>query len=160
VQTLAQAQTLASATAYKSTATAVGSGTITIQFGTYSSGAFTPSAERATQTITIAPGQSSISSVRDAINAANAGVSASIVNDGTGNRLVLASTASGTASALRVTVADDDGNNTDAAGLSALAFDASTGGTSNLQEKIAAQDATFVVDGIPITKLQNVATDV
>src|SRR5262249_47342191 len=140
VQILAQAQTLA-ATALPTTSTAVGSGTITLQFGTYSGGAFTANADRATQTITIAPGQSSLASVRDAINAAGAGVSASIVNVGTGYRLALTSQASGAANAMRITVADDDGNNTDAAGLSMLAFDASTGGTSNLEEKITAQDA-------------------
>src|SRR5262249_29147805 len=87
VDKLAQAQTLASATAYPSTGTVLGSGTITIQFGAYNAGSFTPSAQRATQTITIAPNQSSLSSVRDAINAADAGVTASLVNDGTGYRL-------------------------------------------------------------------------
>src|SRR6185369_14560659 len=144
VQTLARAQTLAT-TAYASTGTTLGSGTITLQFGAYNAGTFTPSAERATQTITIPSGQSSLASVRDAINAAKAGVTASVVNDGTGYRLVLAASASGAANALRITVADDDGNNTDAAGLSALTFDASTGGTSHLEEKISAQDARLVV---------------
>src|SRR5688572_25214099 len=98
VLTLAKAHTLATA-AQPSMATTLGSGTITLQFGTYDAGAFTQNPERATKTITIAAGQSSLESVRDAINAAGAGVSASIVNDGTGYRLALSSTASGTANA-------------------------------------------------------------
>jgi flagellar hook-associated protein 2 len=159
VQTLAKAHTLAT-TAYAATSTPVGSGTITIQFGKYDAGVFTSSAERASETISIPSGQTSLASVRDAINSADAGVSASIVNDGTGYRLVLTSGASGTANALRITVDDDDANDTDASGLSALTFDASTGGTSRLEEKVAAQDATLVVDGITITKSQNLAADV
>jgi flagellar hook-associated protein 2 len=158
VQTLARAPTLAT-TAYATTSTTVGTGTITLQFGKYDSGTFTPSAERATQTITVASG-GSLSSVRDAINAAKAGVTASIVNDGTGYRLVITGESSGTANALRLTVADDDANNTDASGLSAITFDASTGGTSHLEEKVAAQDAKLVVDGITIVKPQNIAADV
>jgi flagellar hook-associated protein 2 len=57
--------------------------------------------------------KSSLAGVRDAINAANAGVSASIVNDGSGNRLVIASKDSGVANALKITVADDDADNTE-----------------------------------------------
>ena len=159
VLTLAKAHTLATA-AQPSMATTLGSGTITLQFGTYDAGTFTQNPERATKTITIAAGQSSLESVRDAINGAGAGISASIVNDGTGYRLALSSTASGTANALRITVADSDGNHTDAAGLSALAFDAATGGTMNLEEKVAAQDATLVVDGITVKRSSNVASDI
>ena len=159
VQALARAQTLA-AVAQPSTATTIGSGTITLQLGTYAGGAFTANPDRASKTITIAPGQASLAGVRDAINAAGAGVSASLVNDGTGYRLALTSQASGAANAMRITVADDDGNNTDAAGLSLLAFDATTGGTSNLEEKVAAQDATLVVDGIEVRRATNVAADV
>jgi len=158
VQDLAQAHTLA-ATALPSASTALGSGTITLQFGTYDSGTFAANPDHATQTITIAPGQSSLAGVRDAINAAGAGVSASIVNVGTGYRLALTSQTSGAANAMRITVADDDGNNTNAAGLSLLAFDASTGGSSNLEEKIAAQNAQVVVDGITVASPKNTLSD-
>jgi flagellar hook-associated protein 2 len=159
VLTLARAHTLATA-AQPSASTTLGSGTITLQFGTYDAGTFTQNPERATRTITIAAGQSTLASVRDAINAAGAGVSASIVNDGTGYRLALSSTASGTANAMRITVSDSDGNHTDATGLSALAFDAAAGGTMNLEEKVAAQDATLVVDGITVSRSSNVASDI
>src|SRR5262249_1199418 len=54
----------------------------------------------------------------------------------------------------------DDGNNTDAAGLSMLAYDASMGGTANLEEKMTAQDAQLVVDGISVASASNAVSDV
>jgi len=158
VQTLAQAHKLKSAN-FVATSTTVGSGTLTIQFGTYSGGVFTLNADKATGTVTIGSSQSSLAGVRDAINAANVGVSASIINDGTGNRLVVASKDSGIANALKITVADDDLANTDNAGLSQLAYDASTGGTMNLTQTVAAQNAAVVIDGISISKASNILTD-
>ncbi|RIK14643.1 MAG: flagellar hook protein FliD, partial [Anaerolineae bacterium] len=90
VQTLAQAQKLRS-DVFAATGDSLGSGTLTIQFGTYSGGSFTLNPDKAAQTITIGSDKATLSGVRDAINAADAGVSASIVNDGTGYRLVVAS---------------------------------------------------------------------
>lgn len=158
VQTLAQSQKLKSEN-FTSTSTTVGSGTLTIQFGTYSGGAFTLNPEKAAQSITIDPGQSSLVGVRDAINEANISVSASIINDGSGNRLVLTSKDTGLSNALKITVADDDANNTDNTGLSQLAFDASTGGTSHLTETVAAENANLVIDGINISKATNTVSD-
>ncbi len=158
VQTLAQAHKLKSG-AFAATSSTIGSGTLTIQFGTYSSGAFTLNPDKAAQTIAIDAGQSSLAGVRDAINAANAGVSASIVNDGSGNRLVIASKDGGTANALKITVADDDLANTDDSGLSRLAYDASTGGTTNLAQTVTAQNAVVVIDGITISKPSNAISD-
>ncbi len=97
--------------------------------------------------------------MRDAINDANAGVTASIINDGSGNRLVIASKDSGLANALKITVADDDLANADNAGLSQLVYDASSGGTTNLSQTVAAQNATAVIDGISISKASNTISD-
>ena len=47
--------------------------------------------------------------MRDAINAANIGVSATIINDGTSNRLVLTAKDTGAASSIKITASDDDG---------------------------------------------------
>jgi flagellar hook-associated protein 2 len=158
IQTLAQSQKLKSAS-FATTSTAIGSGTLTIQFGTYNGGTFTLNPDKAAQSITISPGNSSLSGIRDAINQANAGVSASIVNDGTGNRLVIASQDTGLSNALKITASDDDGNNTDNAGLSQLVYDASTGGTTNLSQTVAASNATLVIDGISVSKTSNNITD-
>ena len=81
VQALAQAQKLKSGN-YGATADAVGSGTLTIQFGSYAGGVFTANGDKSAKTIEIKPADNSLGAVRDAINAANAGVTASIVNDG------------------------------------------------------------------------------
>lgn len=158
VQTLAQAQKLRSG-AFATTEASVGSGTLTIQFGSYDGGSFTLNPEKSARTIAIGSGQSSLAGVRDAINAADAGVTASIIHDGGGYRLVISSREAGLANALRITVADDDGNDSDDAGLSRLAFDASTGGTANLAQTVAAQNATLVIDGIAVSKPTNTVSD-
>src|SRR4030067_290751 len=88
VKQLAQAQKLASK-AFTNTTDTVGIGTLTIQFGTWSGGVFAANATKASQTVTIGSGNSSLAGIRDAINAAKVGVTAAILNDGTGNRLAL-----------------------------------------------------------------------
>jgi len=160
VSQLAQTQFTASSDVSSSTAT-VGTGTLTIQLGTYGTGntSFTPSATPAA-TITIGSGNSSLSGIASAINAANAGVSASIVNDGTGARLVLTSSTTGAANGFKVSVADGDGNNTDAAGLSGLAYDPTrTGGTPQTTLLQSAQNANLSIDGIAITSASNTVSD-
>lgn len=158
VQALAQAQKLASV-AFQSTTDEVGSGTLTIEFGTYSGGSFALNPERTAKTIIIGSNNSSLAGVRDAINAAAAGVTASIINDGSGNRLVLAASETGLANALRITVADADLANTDQSGLSRLAYDAATGGTAHLTQTAAARNAALVIDGISISKASNTVND-
>ncbi len=158
VQQLAQAQKLKSA-AFASTSETVGTGTLTIQFGSYSGGSFTLNPDKAARTITIGNDKASLAGVRDAINAANAGVTAGIVNDGSGNRLVLSSKDSGLANALRISVSDDDGDHGDNAGLSRLVYDATTGGTKNLTETVEAKNAALVIDGISISKPTNTVND-
>ena len=154
VSQLATAQTLASS-AYGSPTASTGTGSITIQLGTWNAGqtAFTPGASGAV-TINIASGSDSLSSVRDQINAAGAGVTASIVTDSSGSRLVFRGTATGESSGFQVSVNDDDGNSTDASGLSALAFDPSTG-VNSLTQKVAAGNALAVVNGLDIVSESN-----
>ena len=157
---LAQQHKLASA-GYASVNDVVGSGTLTIQFGTYDSGAntFTANADKATKNITIAPAGNTLAGIRDAINAANAGVTATIVNDGSaaGNKLVLTSADSGAANSLKISVADDDGTPLDGGGLSALAYDptAVAGSGKNLGQTAAAQDALLKIDGIAVRQSTN-----
>ncbi|KVW96071.1 flagellar filament capping protein FliD [Thiobacillus denitrificans] len=157
---LAQQHKLASS-GYAATSDVVGSGTLTIQFGTYDSGlnTFTANADKATKTITIAPANNTLAGVRDAINAANAGVSATIVNDGsaTGNRLVLTSTDSGANNSLKISVTDDDTISTDMSGLSALAYNptAAVGSGKNLSQVAAAQSAQLKIDGITVNQSTN-----
>lgn len=164
VKQLAQSHKLASA-GFTNTTDTVGSGALTIQFGTWNGSTFTANADKATQTVTVASSQNTLTGIRDAVNAANIGVTAAIVNDGTtsGNKLVFTSNDTGAANSLKITVTDDDGNNTNNSGLSQLAYDpaGTAGNGKNLTETVAAQNATLKVDGIDnISKASNTVTDV
>jgi flagellar hook-associated protein 2 len=159
VDKLAQTETLAS-NVIPSNAVSVGTGSLTISLGTLSNGTFTANSANTPTTITIPAGSDSLTAIRDAINAAGAGVTASIVNVGNGSRLMLSANASGAANAIKVSVADNDGNNTDGSGLSQLAYDpaAPAGAGKNMTETVAAQDAAFNVNGIDITASSNLVT--
>jgi len=161
VTALAQAQKLASS-GFTSTSDVVGTGVLTFDTGAFAAGVFTSNGNGA-KSVTIASGNQTLSGIRDAVNAANIGVSATIVNDGSaaGNRLVFTSLATGAAQSLKISVGDSDGNDVDAAGLSRLAFDpaALAGSGRNLVQTVAAQDAQLTIDGIDVRKPSNVITD-
>lgn len=164
VTSLAQNQKLQSSAPFASMSTVLGSGSLSISFGTYDNATppiFTLNSDKPTKTIDIAAGQSTLSGVRDAINSANVGVSANIINDGTTNHLVITSKDSGIANALRISVSDSSGvpitGNT---GLSALAYDpSSTVPITNMAIGMAAKNAEMTIDGIPISKSSNTITD-
>jgi len=77
---------------------------------------------------------------------------------GTNTKLVLTSSTTGAAGQLSVNVADDDGNNTDAAGLSQLFY--VQGDVNNrLTQVDPAQDARITVDGFTVTSSTNQFVD-
>ncbi len=160
VTNLAQAHRVASE-AFENTTDEVGTGEITFRFGTYDSGGntFTANADKAIGTVTIDSSNSSLQGIRDAVNAADIGVTASIVNDGSGYRLLFKSDDSGADNSLEITVTDTtDGNNLDSSvGLSQLAYDptATVGNGKNLTETSTAEDAEFSIDGLSMTRSSN-----
>lgn len=172
VDRLAQAQTLvARGVATTTDDIGVDAATITIDFGsieddgsgglafdtvsgTYSGATFAADASKTAISVSLEAGKTSLADVRDAINAAAKGaVTASIVNDGTSNRLVLTAAATGQQSSMRVAVA---GANADLQGL--LANDPA--GTQNLKQTAAAQDAALAVNGIDVTSASNTVSGV
>jgi flagellar hook-associated protein 2 len=170
VKTLAQSQKLlispSASAGYPSLDWPVGTGTITIDFGTFTTiapvpadpaakSSFAANADKTTKTIDIGAGNQTLSGVRDAINAANAGVSASIINDGNGYRLSLTSTDTGARNAMRINVANATSD------LGQLNYDpsAADAGKTKAAENVKAQDAVIVVDNITITKQSNTITD-
>jgi flagellar hook-associated protein 2 len=157
VQKLAQSQTVTSG-ALAGSDTVVGGGTLRIQLGTQPSGAssFTPDAARPEVSVTVAAG-ATLAEVRDAINGAGAGVRASIVRDGDQVRLFVTGTTSGANQAFRLQADDGDGNSTDTAGLSSIAFDptAAAGAGRNLTMMRAASDAEYTIDGVALTAHSN-----
>lgn len=159
VDRLARPQILASGR-YAASTTAVGTGTLTLTLGTTAAdGSFTARAGATPVTVTITPANNTLAGVRDAINAAKAGVTASIVNDAQGSRLVLRG-ADGADSSVRIEAADDDGNATDTAGLSALAWNPAAPVAGAMAQTQSAQDARFFLDGVELSSATNAPKDV
>jgi len=157
VQQLAAAQTLSSA-AVTSADTVVGAGTLTLQFGSRPAGNTTFTADAARPAVSVSiPANATLAQVRDAINGAGAGVRASIVKDGDQVRLFMTGSAEGANQAFNITVADNDGSPTNAAGLSMLAFDppALAGAGSNMTLARSAADAQYTLDGVALSAHSN-----
>ena len=164
VTTLAQAQKL-TVVGQATSNTAVGNGTLTFDFGTisgtfdsvtgkYTSASFSSNGS-GNKTVTIDNTNNSLSGIRDAINSAKIGVTATIVNDGNAStpyRLVLSSDKQGVANSIKISVSGD------VALSNLLAHDPAA--TQNLAQTITAQNATFKVDGVAISKSTNTITDV
>lgn len=163
ISQLAQQHKL-SASAVSATSDVVGTGTLTIEFGTHDAtgGTFTTNAGKTPLTLTIDSSNNTLSGIRDAINTANAGVGASIIYDGSGYRLIVSSNDSGAANSLKITASDDDGDNADASGLSFLAYDplATSGSGKNLSQLSEARNALLTVDGIAISHPSNSISNV
>lgn len=100
--------------------------------------------------VTIDGGNNTLAGIRQAINDAGAGVTATIINDGTTNRLVLSSKTSGSVGAISVTVTDGGSGGTHP--LSDL-------DSTNLVQTQAADDANVTINGIAITRSSNTITD-
>ena len=133
VSSLAQAISMASSNFADTISAAIGIGTLTITTGTNSP-----------VTVTINSSNNTLSGVRDAINSAGAGVTATIINDGSSAPYRLLITANDTGTANSFSVADS------LSGGQAL-------GITQIQ---AATDAQFVINGASITKSSNSISDV
>ncbi|HAS1783382.1 TPA: flagellar filament capping protein FliD [Enterobacter cloacae] len=98
-------------------------------------------------TVTLADGDTSLNGIAKAINAANGGVSASVVKADDGDyRLMLTSKTTGTDSDMTVTVTGDDT-------LNAVI------GSGALNEQVKSQNAVVNVNGIQIVRQSNTITD-
>jgi len=154
ISRLATAQSLASDAV--TPGSQIGSGTITIDFGSYASdlSSFDTDPGRTSLIIPVVSGEDQLEQIRDKINAMKAGIVANVVTDVNGSRLVMRAVDSGAANAFRVTVADDDGNPVDNSGLSRLAYDP-TQGINAGSRKQAAANALATIDGVEIESASN-----
>lgn len=167
VTRLAQAQSLAGI-GYAKQDAQVGSGTLTFEFGTttgfdetsgnYVNPKFTANTstdkEPNPKTVTIEPGKGSLQDIRDAINKANVGVKASIINDGSAKpfRLILTSEKTGEAMSMRVSGSSPE--------LQSLAgYNPETPGSNGMTETLRATNAALTVNGIAITSASNTVVD-
>jgi flagellar hook-associated protein 2 len=165
VDSLAQVQKLVSpAPGSASSASAIGaavSSSVTITLGSisgtavdgqYASAGFSPAGQPVS--LTIDSSNNTLAGIRDAINAAGAGISATIINDGgaTPYRLALTSGTTGTASSMRIAVSGD-------ASIEALLAYDPTAPAQNLDQVQAAQDARLSIDGVAITRPTNAVSN-
>jgi len=149
VSQLAKSQKLASA-GFASTADTVDTGALAITFGSYDAAspyAFTANTAKTALSINIDSSNNTLAGVRDAINATNTSVTATIVNNGSANQLVITSKDTGEVNSLQIS------------GISQLAYDKSND-IANMTEVQAAKNAMMEVDGITVTKASNTITDV
>ena len=154
VTKLAQRQSLTSANIANS-ATVIGDGTMTFTLGSAGVGGFVADIARTPVSVSI-PANATLTQVRDAINGASAGVTASVITDLNGSRLSLKSKDTGANQAFEVNVADSDGNNTDALGLSQLRFSFASPGS--MVPAQTAANAELSIDNVAITSASNTVT--
>lgn len=142
VQSLASAQTVATGV-YPTTTTTPGSGVLRIDLGAWGAGqtSFTGKSPAVSADITVAA-TDTLSDVRDKINAAGIGVTALIMTDASGSRLLMRSSTTGAANGFRTS------------GIAGLDYDPSAGAAGMTQTQAAA-DAKATVNGLPVTSTTN-----
>ena len=155
VDQLAKRQVAASAPV-DAASTIFAAGTLAIERGT--TGSFGVSPGAGAITVSVSSGDT-LSTVRDRINAAGAGVTASLVNDSTGTRLVLRSSDTGASNAFRVTATTSGPPAPGQTSLDMLGADPSGAGATGMSVKQPAQDALFTVDGLELSSASNRVTD-
>lgn len=153
VQSLAAAQTVTSGS-FASSSSTLGTGTLTIELGSWNNATtppgFTSQSGASPVSLTIDSADTSLASIRDKINAAGAGVTASIINDANGARLSLSSRTTGAVNGFRIGATG---------GLSALAYDPSTTGSQMTLNQSAA-NAQATINGIQVQSTTNTLTNV
>ena len=149
ISALATGQTLAF-TGYASTTSIVGEGSLQLERGDWSSGSFVASATKSASSLAITS-TDTLASLRDKINILNYGVTASIFGAGDGTYNLVLKSGEGKENALRVTATESPSGS----GLSRIDNTSS----NSSKQKIAGADATFVVDGMTLTRSSNSITD-
>lgn len=141
---LAQQHTLASSY-YEKSSDSVGSGDLTITFGTYNADntAFTPNDKSMPLILNISPEKSSLEDICNAINLAKKDVIATVVQDSQGARLTLTSKKTGLDYAMQIT-----------GDITALNYDPTTANTVLTQTQ-EAKNSSLSVNGIEVNQSTN-----
>ncbi len=155
VQSLARAQSNAS-TAVPA-GSAIGGGTLSIQLGSWATGNFVAGSAAAVNVV-VAPGDS-LSAIATKMNAADAGISATVLRDASGERLLVRSRDTGADLGFRIQATDGDGTNTDGTGLSRLAYDRVGGNFHGMALSQAGVNAQATVNNVPISSASNTVRD-
>lgn len=155
VKQLATAQVVTSTPVADKTA-AFGKGTLTITLGTvaYTGNTptgFTAKAGATPVQVTIGDGQNSLAGIASAINAANAGVTATVITDVNGSRLSIKGQ-TGAEQGFTIDVAEDG----TAPGLAALAYSPTTQAMALTRKS---DDAIVALDGVDVRRPANSISD-
>ncbi len=169
VEAVASSQSLTS-TSFTDPTDAVGEGVLTFKFGdatvdgsgkmltTPGSGFSEDLASEEVQ-VTIDSTNNSLEGLRDAINDADFGVQATIVNDGLNGYLLQISAASGANNELEISVEESGGSptNTDNDGLSRFAFNETA---SQLTQNQGGADSQLTINGLTVYRESNSIDDI
>jgi flagellar hook-associated protein 2 len=148
VQQLARAQTAASV-GIAAGAAAGAAGSLSIELGDWTGGSFVPGG--AASVAVAIDAADTLSVIAGKINAADAGVTATILRDGSNERLVLRSASTGAAAGFRINTPADPG-------LSTLGLTNPSDGVGFVGQ--VALDAEFTVNGIAVSSATNKVADV
>ena len=140
---------------FASTTANIGIDKLTLEFGTWSGSSFAANSDYSTKTLNLVTGATSLTDVRDAINNAAIGVTASIIEVSDNNYSLMVKSVEGASQSLRV---KSFLNNTENNVLKYNPGDVASLSDSATQV-VAAADAAFTVDGISITRGSNKITD-
>ncbi len=153
VQSLAASQSTVSGT-FASGDALVGAGSLHIDLGSWSTGqaAFTPKTGSIGVDIAV-DATDTLATLAGKVNAAGAGVTASVVNDTSGSRLVFSSSTTGTDNAFRITATDGG------SGLAAFGYDPA-GGTTATTLTQGAANASATINGLSVSSATNTLTNV
>nr|WP_314544473.1 flagellar filament capping protein FliD [uncultured Massilia sp.] len=127
--------------------------------GSYLDSGFSQDGSQNMGTVTLDAKDQSLQGIRDAINKANIGITATVVSDGGANpyHLVITSNKTGASSAMKISVGGVDGQAPDAAIASLLGYD--PGGVQNLTQTSGAQDTKLTMNGIEVTSKSTTVSD-
>jgi len=139
---------------FSSTTADIGIDSLTIDLGSWGAGpAFTSNGTSSSLSLTTAA--TSLSDVRDAINNAAIGVTASIIEVSTGSYSLMVKSPEGAENAMRITTS------LSGAAVDVMKYDPENTGSfaDTATEVVSASDAAFTIDGIAVTRSSNTITD-
>lgn len=127
--------------------------------GSYIGAGFSQDGSQNMGTVTLDTKDQSLQGIRDAINKANIGVTATIVSDGSANpyHLVVTSNKTGASSSMKITVGGDGDQAPDPAIAALMGYD--PGGAQGLTQTSGAQDTKLTMNGIEVTSKSNTVDD-
>lgn len=127
--------------------------------GTHMGSGFSLNGALNSKTITLGTGEQSLQGIRDAINKADMGVTATIVSDGSTKpyHLVLTSNKTGEATTMKISIGGEDGSSGDPAIAAMLAYDPA--GVQNMTQTAGAQSTKLNMNGIEIKSDSTTVTE-